>query len=576
MTRGAVDRVLLITVCAGYGVVALAAFAQRSEFVTTHAAESTPATFVFVAAGLGLLTAGCLACLDRATGMLWALCVMAAVAWLSPALVGWAAGPALARSVGMVLAPFLLPLLVHLLLTAPSGGLRGLLPCATVAGAYGLTAAASVALAATRDPFLDRYCWSNCTDNVFLLISEPSLARLIGDLWLRAAVALALLALLVAGWRLVAATAVARRQAWPIALPAALAIGAEIGYAVAVLRDPAENPEQGPFTQIFLLRATALTALAAGVMWLLVRRRRRRTAFVRLVNELDASAGGGSLRATLSRSFGDSSLSVAYWLPRDGRYVDAAGQPVDPRTGRDRAVTAIVRGGERVAVISHERGTVDEQVLRHRLGPAALLAIDNERLGAELLAHLHDLRASRARIVAAADDVRQRIERDLHDGAQQILLAVLFELRLARHDVAEDEGRAAVLDAMITETQRSLAELRALAHGIFPAILDESGLGPALWTLAEEATVPVDVTSVPGWRLPAPAERTAYLVVTETLASVRTGPVTVDVDVREDSLVVGIGGVADRPAEYLIDRVVAVGGGVTYGSGTIRAEIPCG
>lgn len=576
MPRGAVARMPLIAVSLGYCVVALAALAQRSGFVTTYAAISTPATFAFVAAGLGFFSAGCLASLDRGTGMLWALYLLAGVAWLSPALVGWANGPGLARSLAMVLTPFLLPLLVHLLLVAPAGGLPDPLRRVVVAGGYGITAAASVTLAVIRDPFLDRYCWNNCTDNVFLLFDAPTLARLIGDLWLRAVVAIAVLALLVAALRLPAATAVARRQAWATVLPGAVAIGAEAVYAAALIRDPAEDPEQSPFAAIFLARAAAVTALALGMTWMLVLRRRRRTAFVRLVNELDASAGSGSLQASLSRSFGDGSLTVAYWLPRGGRYVDPAGQPVDPHPRRDRSTTAIVRGGERVAVISYEPGTVDEQMLRARIGPAGLLAIDNERLGAALLAHLDDLRASRARIVAAADDVRRRIERDLHDGAQQRLLAVLFELRLARQDVADDEGRAAVLDSMITQTQRSLAELRELAQGVFPAILDESGLGPALLTLADQTPVAVDIASVPGARLPATVERTAYLVVTEALAASGAGPVLVNVDLREDVLVVGIGGVPDEPTEYLADRVGAAGGSLTYGSGTIRAEIPCG
>ncbi len=327
---------------------------------------------------------------------------------------------------------------------------------------------------------------------------------------------------------------------------------------------------------LFLARAAALTALAAGAIWVLWQRRRRRAAFVTLVNELDQPRGTGSLQAALSRLLGDPSLTVAYWLPRVERYVDRSGHQVEPHAGPDRASTSIVRDGAPLAVVSHERDLIDDRALRQRIGSAALLAIDNERLSAELLAHLEDLRASQRRIITAADTARRSIERDLHDGAQQRLLAVLYELRLARSDPSVHGEEAAALDGLIDAAQRSLVDLRELAHGIFPAILEESGLEAALWTLADQATTVIEVGAMPDRRLPAAAEQAAYLVVTETLAAAPPAGLMIRANTLGDTLVLQLDGPQAAPTQYLLDRIGAADGTLIYKNGTLYAEIPCG
>ena len=578
MTRGVFSRVLLVATGVFVMVVAVVAAGQPSAVLTTYAAGSAAANVAFFIAGLALIAAGGLAAGDRAAGPLWSLCVLGGIAWLSPAWVGWDTGPALPRSVGMVLAPFLVPVLVHLLLAAPGRRLSGPLRRTVVAGVYGITAAASIGLALTRNPFLDPNCWSNCADNVFRLVSDPGLARLIEAIRLSASVGIGILAVLVATWQLLTSTPVARAVGWMVTAPAALAITAEVCYAAVLRGDPAESPERNPFVWIFFARSAALTALAVGVTWYVVQRRRRRTAFLTLVNELEMSPGIGSLQALLSRSLGDNSLTVAYWLSRAGRYVDALGHAVNPEVDQDRAMTAIVRSGTQVAVVSHERAILDDQTLRQRIGPAALLAIDNERLGVELTAHLQELRLSRMRIVTAADEARRQIERDLHDGAQQRLLSVLYELRLASSESQEDAHLSGALDALIEGTQKSLVELRELAQGIFPAILDEAGLGAALGTLADQAGCAIEIRSVPHVRLPAPVERTAYLVVSETVGAAHAGSggLTVNMDLCDETLTVCVDGADKAPSEYLADRVGAAGGVLSVNSGAIRAEIPCG
>jgi signal transduction histidine kinase len=493
--------------------------------------------------------------------------------------VGWEGGPPLVRSIGVIATPLLVPVLAHIALAAPAGRVVGALRRTVVATTYGLTILFSVGYTISWDPFRDRYCWSDCSDNVFLLTGDPGRARLMERAWLAAVVGVGVFVLGAAVRQLVAASAAARAVGSPVIVPAALASTAEAAYAAARLGDRAESPASDLFVGLFLTRAAALTALTAGVIWFLGRRRRRHAALVALVNELGSPAGTASLQATLSRLLGDPSLTVAYWLPGTRRYVNRSGHRIYPRADPGHALTSIVRGGAQLAVISHERDIVDDRVLRRRIGPAALLAIDNERLSAELLTHLEDLRASQRRIIAAADEARRCIERDLHDGAQQRLLAVLYELRLARSESdRHDAEETAALDELIDATRQSLGELRDLAHGIFPAVLEESGLEAALWTLADQATTIVHLGSMPDRRLPAAAEQTAYVIVAETLATIRTtgGVLTVSAGTSGNRLVLRIDGPPVPPTQYLLDRVGASDGTMTYEAGTLHAEIPCG
>jgi signal transduction histidine kinase len=578
MMRRRFLTLLLAVAGGGWSVVAIAALAQHSGMATTYAAASAAAMAAFLIAGLGLVVAGWLAARDPGTGWLSALCVLASAAWLAPALVGWEGGPPLVRSLGIIATPFLVPVLAHLVLAAPTGRVRGVRRRTAVATTYGLTTLASVGYVISWDPFWDRYCWSDCTDNALLLAGDPVRTRLIEQAWLSTVVAVGVLTLVAAFWRLATATAIARAVGWPVIVPAALASTLEAVYAVARLANRAEGPDRELFMRSFLARATALTALTAGVLWFLWRRRRRAAGFVTLVNELDRSAGTGSLQATLSRAVGDPSLTVAYWLPRIERYVNRSGQQVHPRAEPGRALTSIVRDGAPLAVVSHERDILDDHTLRQRVGSAALLAIDNERLAAELLAHLEDLRASQRRIVAAADHARRRIERDLHDGAQQRLLAVLYELRLARSEPTRHDHDAAALDALIDTAQQSLAELRDLAHGIFPAILEEAGLEAALWTLADQATTMVQIGTMPDRRLPAATEQVAYLVVTETVAATRPGAggLSIDASLRGDTLVLDLDGPQAPPSQYLLDRIGACDGSLTHQARALHVEVPCG
>jgi signal transduction histidine kinase len=238
----------------------------------------------------------------------------------------------------------------------------------------------------------------------------------------------------------------------------------------------------------------------------------------------------------------------------------------------------------------HDRAQDAETV--RAAGAAAALMLENRRLDAELRARLVELRASRARLVEAADGERRRIERDLHDGAQSRLVALALNLRLARMSVTDGTDTAALLDGSIDELGKSLKELRDLARGIHPAVLSERGLEPAVRDLAARAPVPVDIVGDAAGRLPAAVETAAYFVVSEALTNVskyaHARHATVRVERVDGQLLVevsddGVGGASAGDGSGLrglADRVAALSGTLELssppGQGTrLRAQLPC-
>ncbi len=226
------------------------------------------------------------------------------------------------------------------------------------------------------------------------------------------------------------------------------------------------------------------------------------------------------------------------------------------------------------------------------MAAATRLAIENERLTAEVRTQLEEVRASRARIVVAGDAERRRVERDLHDGAQQRLVTLALALQVARGQVgASNEPLAGSLDRAGRELELALAELRELARGLHPTVLTEEGLAVAVEALADRTPVPVTVR-VPADRFRPEVEAAAYYVVAEALTNVvkyaRASAVTLEIDQRDGVLAVqvaddGVGGAnpaAGSGLRGLADRVAAIGGTLvvssTPGAGTVvRAEIPC-
>jgi signal transduction histidine kinase len=576
--------IALLGLVLAYAVAAIVAVPRTGMPLTTYAGESSAAHAADLAAGLALLGAGLLAGTEARTRRLGVLAILAGLVWFAPDWDGWDGGPALVRSFGALSIPLFVALLFHLVLAASLGRLPSRFTRIAVVAAYTVAGVVSVGLALFRDPFLDPYCWRNCIENSFVVDPDPGLARTLDDVWLRSALALGVLLVAICGWRLLTATAPTRRVLWPVLVPGILAGAAEAAYAIALLRTPLEDPRSGGFSSIFLARSLSVALLGIGLAWAVLRARRTRVAVSRLATELGEAPSPGTLRETLAAGIGDPGLKVAYWLPGSRRFVDGDGNPVDaPAAGHGRTVTPIVREGRPVGVVVHDAALLDGPGVEREIGSAARLAVENERLQAEVLAQLGALRASRTRIVETGDAERRRLERDLHDGAQQGLLALSYELRLARAgaEANGDAELATVLASGVDEADTALGELRELAQGIYPAILTEAGLGAALATLADDAAVAVELGPVTEARHPAAAETTAYVTIAEAIDdAVGRGATLVSVQVaREgDRLVVAVnddGSPRSAPLVHLADRIGALGGSLVAGPRDLRAEIPC-
>jgi signal transduction histidine kinase len=333
----------------------------------------------------------------------------------------------------------------------------------------------------------------------------------------------------------------------------------------------------------------ALVLVPVGFLVGLVGARLRRGAMTTLMVRLAELPPPQQVRDALADALGDSTLRLLFWI--DDGYTDLDGHPatLDP----ERAVTVLEYGGERFAALEHDPFLYDDRELLQAVGAAARLAVENSRLQAQLRAQLAEVRASRARIVAAGDAERRRLERDLHDGAQQRLLGIRLALRLARQRVGEDDGEVEeLLREADDELMAGLDELRALARGIHPAVLTDEGLAAALGSLARRAAVPVEIRAVPDGRLAAPVEAAAYFVASEALANVakhaHASNVTIAVTrhegwVRLEVADDGIGGADVTRGSGLAglkDRVEALDGHLEISSRdaagtTLSAEFPC-
>ena len=348
-----------------------------------------------------------------------------------------------------------------------------------------------------------------------------------------------------------------------------------------------------PFAADYLFWWQIAAFIVLPVVFLagLARARWARAGLADLVLELERTPPNG-VQCALARALGDPELEVAFWLPERREYVDGDGRPVElPEPGGVRAVTELDHDGDPVAALIHDRSLLEEPRLVRSAGAAARMAIENARLQAELRAQLDEVRASRKRIVAAGDSERRRIERNLHDGAQQHLVAIALKLRAAQRRQG-DPAVGELLAETVAELQEAVEDLRELARGVHPAILTEEGLAAALESLASRSALPLTLVAAPEDRFDPEVEATAYFLVCEAVANVakhaQASEARVSASRSHGLLVVevaddGIGGA--QPAEGsglrgLTDRVEALGGQLRIespsgGGTTVTAEIPC-
>jgi signal transduction histidine kinase len=508
------------------------------------------------------------------------LMVLVGFAWFLGPLS--AADAPLVFTLGIAMGAVWGPLFGHVLLSFPTGRLATRSRRRVVAASYVVIPLAPIlALLVNDADDVITDCRGGCPRNVLLIRRDEGLgdAALALGSALTLGICLVAVGMLVQQWR--AATAPQRRSLVPLFVSGGVMLGLIAAYAVS---------------QFDAVGWMAFAAFAATPFAFLAGLARADVAGSRGLRRLIAELGGmperADLRDRLARALGDPALELAFWTPELHRYVDAGGSPAELPTGDDahRTVTEIDHHGERIAAIVHDR-TQDADMVR-AAGAATALLLENQRLDAELRARLVELRASRARLVEAADGERRRLERDLHDGAQSRLVALALNLRLARMGVAAGTDAAALLDASIDELGQSLKELRDLARGIHPAVLSERGLAPAVRALAARASVPVEIVGEPAGRLPAAVETAAYFVVSEALTNVskyaHAAHATVRVERADGHLLVevsddGVGGASAADGSGLrglADRVAALSGTLEVssprGRGTrLRANLPC-
>jgi signal transduction histidine kinase len=373
----------------------------------------------------------------------------------------------------------------------------------------------------------------------------------------------------------------------PVLFAAAAAV---VSLGVVIIADALGFGTEGSVELI--VADLAYAAIPIAFLVGLLRTRLHRSAVADLVVQLNSLPPPGDVRDAIARVLGDPSLEVAFWLQDEQRYVDPNGTAVELDLLPGRAVSHLDRNGRRVAALVHDAALSDDPDLLNAVGAAASLALDNLRLQAELRARLGEVRASRVRILEAGDAERRRIERDLHDGAQQRLLGIRLALQVARGRL---NRTTAEVDDLLVEADSdvvgALEDLRSLARGLHPVILSDSGLGAALAALARRSSVPVEL-SVCDERFPPAVEAAVYFVSAEALANVakhahasrasvsvmRVGP-CVEISVRDD----GVGGAdgSGTGLRGLRDRVETLDGRLRIesprdGGTRVIAAIPCG
>jgi signal transduction histidine kinase len=510
-----------------------------------------------LAAGWLVIATGLLFWARRPASQAGPLLAVAGLAWL---LVSWntpAIGSAPGFAIGLSLYAVAPPLLAQAALAFP-GGRPSPIEAAGLGLAYAATAGVLGLLPALVFDPAAAGC-VRCPANPLLVAGAPGLYGGLNraGIWLGLVWAPLLIGLLAR--QLARCTPALRTVKTPVTVTAIIYLalvtwdywlGLYAGFLAASLRTA---------------EAVTLVAVAAAVWWTWILARRTRAEMTRLVVELAGSPEPGKLRDMMAATLGDPALRLAYPLP-DGGFVDAEGTPVTvDDEQKTTTVTPLLRDGRTIAVLTHRAGLFDDPALADEVVAGSSLALENERLQAELNAQLTELRASRARIAEAGDAERRRLERDLHDGAQQHLAALLLSVGVAR--IRSDNP---ILERAEEELRAAAAELRTLARGVFPAILADEGLAAAVESLAEETRV--RIVALPARRLSQAVETAAYFVIARAVPD--KGTMTVTAVLRDDRLAItleGAGALADAR-----DRIAALDGQLaTDADGLIRVSLPC-
>jgi signal transduction histidine kinase len=570
--RGLGRGLTTIAACAG----ALAGLQLAAVFAGWGPGASDPVAALPALFGVLYVATGLVAWARRPHNRIGTLLVAAGVAWI-----GWglrAADVPVLAAVGLLCESLPFAIVVHLLLAFPSGRLQGRLDRIVVAIGY-------LAIPLVHVP--TELLGASSADGIGVLdvAGDPALADVATAMQTAVDGLVILLAAALLWHRRATGDPRWRRLGAPLTV-AGIAALAAIGL-LDVLEGAGFPATGGPAADLVDVLGIALVvALPVGFAATL----RGGFAAVGDLEELVREPPErGRLVAAVADALGDPSAQLVYWLPDERRYVDEAGAPLQPARG----VQEVTHNGRRVGAIAYDRALLRDAGPVRSVARIAGLALDHERLAAELRAHARALEASRARLTKLADAERRRIARDLHDGAQQrlVLLAVASE-RIAR---AADDPRTVrrIAAEMRAGSDAAISELRALVEGLVPPLLAERGLRAAAAELAASAPIPVAFEADPAEpHMPEHVESAGYFVISEALVNVakhaRATQATVSLHHYDGALRIevadnGVGGI-DRTRgtglDGLADRVAAAGGRLDVisppGLGThITAELPC-
>jgi signal transduction histidine kinase len=528
--------------------------------------------------GLSFVGTGLYAWRRRPESRFGVLMVLLGFTWFLSALS--AAEAPLLFTLGIPLGSIWPAVFIHILLSDfPTGRLGSRHTRRLAVAGYVLFVPGLVPALLTGAPDVVSPCVGPCPENVLQVVDNDTLARGL----------LAVESLLIAG--LCAAVLVELVRRWRRAGPALRRALGPVYVAGAVVLASAAALMATRWEGLLWVALAAFAAFPLAFLSGLLRVRLARAAVGDLMVALRDHPDPTALHRALADALGDPSLRLAYWLPELGAYADVDGVLVDVADGPGRAATSIEHDGQPVAVLLHDAALLDTPELLEAVSAAASIAIQQARLEVELHQRLHELEDSRARIVEATQDERRRLERNLHDGAQQRLVSMSMELTLMERRLSDDPTLAHQVERLRLDVAACMEELRDLARGLHPAIVTAHGLTVAMESLAMRSPVRVvcDADGLP--RLPEPLEVAVYFFVAECLTNVakyaQASEARVTVRLMERRVVAevsdnGVGGADPRAGSGLlglVDRIEALGGRLEVasspGGGThVRAELP--
>jgi signal transduction histidine kinase len=576
------------------GILAIATAAATGFMMVGLGIQPAFVTLI-VAASLAFTSTGLLVWHQRPAAPIGPLLWIVGMAWLIPQ---WRYS---SDSIMWTLGTWLLPTfhqaaLTHVVFAYPSGVIRSRAERWVVVVSYVTATVGALLVAAfARDPA--SLGFPGFPRNVLLVNPDGEIWRALISLktTLELVLAIAILALVARRWQ--RSSGLGRRRLGPFLLGGGLAaISFSAGYTAVGIRSPFLSGIPLDYDVIRWPIAALYLVVPVAIGWGVLRERLDRAGVADLVSTAaEEGRGLAALQTALRSALRDRSLELLIWDSNRGELVRLDGTAGRIPDHDDRRIaTRIERDGRVLGMVVHDRALIEDDALMGAVMASVRLVLDNQRLLADLGSQLEEVMASRGRIADAASAERQRIERNLHDGAQQQLVALSLLLSLAADGAAShgDERLIAQLDSARKLAGDTLADVRSLAHGIHPAVLTEEGLGAAIEMLVRTSPVPVEVAGDFDEPLPDATKAAIYYVVAEALTNVTKyaeasrvkvriakSPTAISVDVEDD----GVGGATltgGSGLQGLADRVEALGGSFEIhsprGGGTrLHAILPC-